>query len=111
MTDLDDFTINSKVAEANGYTVAGNHCGVPIVLGAPGADAHGQTRFSPLTDWSQLGPLLEGRCIDLRTRLHPAVCYSAYVERGDCEFRFSESSDLKRAICLAIIAKHSEGEG
>ena len=99
---MDDHEINKRLAEIAGVEVeedAGllwHQSEGPL----PGIE------WSPLTDWSQLGPLRVEQEISTMppTRSHPA--WRAYGKRIARDIPTSTSA--MRAICLAIIAAHGE---
>ena len=101
---MTDYEINKRLAEIAGHEVVTiGDGGVVWVGGLVGRDY--VCVWSPLTDWSQLGPLMERFETDVLT-------YGGeYQVDVHVEARAGghTSTDLKRAICLAIIAAHEEG--
>ena len=108
---MDDLTINRRLAEI---------AGVP--LGRPSDEfgregnamkmPHKQGLWSPLTDWSQLGPLMERFKVTIDHYHSSAFGPERFRAACDCVgslgFVDAEDSDYVKAICLAIIAAHEE---
>ena len=65
--------------------------------------------WQPLTDWSQLGPLMEQHVWDIERHLEPTWSVWAQGFERHSVLPGATDPDLKRAICLAIIAAHEEG--
>lgn len=64
--------------------------------------------WSPLTDWSQLGPLMERECVSASFDYdYPtAVGWVTQVYAKHDRLAEENHPDLKRAIALAIIGAH-----
>jgi hypothetical protein len=105
MSCADDYQINRRLAEiAGAHLVPGTH---ELLVYRYGDDyPEHTTEWSPLTDWSQLGPLLDGNHdIALHTDggLTQVECWPSATQAGG-----ATDGDMKRAICLAIIAAHDD---
>lgn len=121
MDEMTDYEINRRFAEIAGVRVRstmgspdGTRLPSVIVWKPEKTEAReGYTPWSPLTDWGQLGPLVE-RYVYRIERGYPGEnsCYAAAVsfpEPGEWVMaRGPDCADLKRAIALAIIAAHEE---
>ena len=64
--------------------------------------------WSPLTDWSQLGPLMEQHVWDIERHLELTWSVWAQGFERHSVLPGATDADLKRAIALAIIAAHEE---
>jgi hypothetical protein len=109
MNDLTDYEINKRLAGISEVSVAPdgeNRVGIEEGLLTGEGD-----EWPPLTDWSQLGPLMEAFISDIRrvpgSRQHSAECWCD--EPGESHGMYTASS-LPRAICLAIIAAHDQND-
>jgi hypothetical protein len=106
-----DYEISKRLAEIAGVEVDER----PDWLGGPVMllwhSSCGQSDFwSPLTDWSQLAPLVERFVFDVER--HSAAQDSPWTviaQRTPESPMVDASGPLDRAICLAIIAAH-EGD-
>lgn len=110
MSDLTDYEINKRLAEIAGVNVrealvSDFDAEDPIVLIRMDQQPEA---WSPLTDWGQLGPLRERERIWVSDSDDGTWFASAPPHCGTTE-PTQRSPDLKRAICLAIIAAHEEG--
>ena len=117
---MDDFEINKRLAEIAGVDVVQDDFGMPWSV--KNSDRH----WCPLCDWSQLGPLMERHHVHVgpeygemheeqpgvwAERLEKWVAVAD--EPGSLNggtVRIRQSPDLKRAVCMAIIAAHEENE-
>jgi hypothetical protein len=109
MSDMTDYEINKRLAEIAGVSLYAK------------SDESGLCRireksrrtllWSPLTDWSQLGPLMKAQDISVWSLSAggPWTAECPYRKHGmmECASANSEIS-MERAICLAIIAAHGE---
>jgi len=103
---MNDYEINKRLAE-----IAGGFSRIDALdaIGCCQVVRDGNCYpWSPLTDWSQLGPLMERLFVQVDFRLGPPAMAMAYIEAGKCDGTWIADPDLKRAICLAIIAAHQE---
>lgn len=110
---MDDYEINRRLAEIAGEmvwrtTFADNRQG----LGYPGTPKRPIREWSPLTDWSQLGPLMEAHVLDIERYATDPQEWCVWAMRGGKEGTKPGYAhiDLRRAICRAIIAAHEEEE-
>ena len=117
---MDDFAINKRLAKIAGVEVEED----AGLLWDESAEPWPGIEWSPLTDWSQLGPLMERHHVHVgpeygemheeqpgvwAERLEKWVAVAD--EPGSLNggtVRIRQSPDLKRAVCLAIIAAHAE---
>lgn len=140
MTDLTDYEINRRLAEIAGVEVvsifsATSH-GKPLSVANPntlevvplsedlqsvvapsncvrvGPYIGREPAWSPLTDWSQLGPLMEqmfAYALPCQPEGGGDWWWEGHCEAGPpsrSEWVYPRCPDKKRAICLAIIAAH-----
>ena len=98
---MDDYEVNKQLAEIAGveWESRGEEDGVAVCVDG------GWHEWSPLTDWSQMGPLMERFEVDVLP-YKGEYQVDVYVED---RAGGHTSTDLKRAICLAIVAVHEEG--
>jgi hypothetical protein len=110
---MDDYQINKRLAEIAGLNVIedtsecepledyedpnGILCGV----------AWEEIVWSPLTDWSQLGPLMEQFDVAVKRRVGGTSSHDGHWA-AEVDGLFGVDLDMKRAICLAIIAAHED---
>ena len=100
---MDDFEINKRLAEIAGVDVVQDDFGMPWSV--KNSDRH----WCPLCDWSQLGPLMERHWVDLRPDTDEASWRASCKTKSDMwACLIHPETDLKRAVCLAIIAAHAE---
>ena len=111
---MTDYEINRRLAEIAGHArwIAERQSFerqgiVSLKQGNPVAYSRDEypPAWSPLTNWSQLGPLMERFETDV---LLYKGTNQVDVYVGDRAGGHT-STDLKRAICLAIITAHEEG--
>lgn len=115
---LSDYEINRRLAEIAGHAITEDCSDLdppdisfgedPSCVFIDGPD--GEWCWSPLTDWSQLGPLMERFSV----RVGPSGLTgdqgwdaSIYLPEGPVG-NMEHCKDPRRAICLAIIAAHEE---
>lgn len=108
MSELTDYEINKRLAEIAGVDVYdANGKGVTLKQ----RTWRFGPKWSPLTNWSQLGDLIKSQDISFWT-VSPAKQWSAecpYRLHGMMEVACADSEvSPERAICLSIIAAHSE---
>ena len=109
-SDPEAYSLNKRLAEIAGIRLT------PGTWRCGGCDAEEYRmsvyEWSPLTDWSQLRPMLEAHDVSLRQSLPPIGRSSEGLGwEVDCGTALTEGvwdADLKRAIALAIIAAHEE---
>jgi hypothetical protein len=105
MSDMTDYEINKRLAEIAGYEA------LPDSLERGAVATTDGFLWSPLTDWSQLGPLMKAQDISVwsLSAAGPWTAECPYRKHGmmECSAATSEIS-MERAICLAIIAAHEE---
>ena len=105
MTDLTDYEINRRLAEIAGVRLYAKRDESGLCRIKPPPDL-GSGLWKPLTDWSQLGPLMEAHV--LRAERHP-YDNPGQEWRVDCgSGGHGLGTGLKHAICLAILAAHEE---
>jgi hypothetical protein len=116
MGDLTDYEINLRLAEIANTRVS--RCvmepeGRSILMRME--DAYPVVpleEWSPLTDWSQLGPLMERERASAETIWSHCRQWRSEVRMGPGKVPVrADDRDLKRAICLAIIAAHQPDAG
>jgi len=97
-----DYEINRRLAEIAGVDVYdANGTGVTLkVRGWPLGP-----KWRPLTDWSQLGPLLVKTRLTLVQSVRGSDSARAYHPTKNVGV---EAADTMRAVALAIIAAHEE---
>lgn len=104
MTEMTDYEINLRLAKIAGIEdIPWLHKPHPPYVRMPGF-----VPYSPLTDWSQLGPLMEQHVWDIERHLGPTWSVWAQGFERHSVLPGATDADLKRAICLAIIAAHEE---
>lgn len=116
---MNDYEINLRLAEIAGRDLTdmpdwwheGGSPEVFVFAGPPEAAAMPTDVmcWSPLTDWSQLGPLMERFAVEPCSDVTgDNWCAKAYVTDMCGPTRFAVS--MKRAVCLAIIGAHEDEE-
>ena len=118
MVEMTDYEINKRLAEIAGFEWAELDGRFQYArLNHPDFGSMWAPEWSPLTDWSQLGPLMErfGAWPEPYNFDRPDGYWEGCCETGpawadvfDTESGWPRSEDMKRAICLAIIAAHEE---
>ena len=112
MVEMTHYEINRRLAEIAGKNVwrttfpSGRYG-----LCFPTTPKRPQVEWSPLTNWSQLGPLMERfvYALDRCEYDNPGRYWFVSTELGDRDEAVRDP-DLKRAICLAIIAAHESDQ-
>ena len=106
MVEMTDYEINRRLAEIAGVKAWDRRLfGVlRMYIDVDPENSDEVEEWSPLTNWSQLGPLMERERIEITKDGHEY--WGAWL--NDHEPAAVEK-DLKRAICLAIIAAHEDG--
>lgn len=104
---MDDHQINARLADIAGLEtgVAEDGDGGWDLVVAIGGGWHD---WSPLTDWSQLGPLVEKYVWDIERYATGEWCVWAKAVDKEGPEPDCAHIDLMRAICLSIIAAHEE---
>lgn len=125
---MNDHEINKRLAEIAGVAVCGNEdeglalfcsgCNGEGLYDEDGPMTCGVCRgdgvdpeprmWSPLTNWAQLGPLMEREGVECVPYENDDGGWGWWVDgAGSFGDKRVGGNDLKRAICLAIIEAHS----
>jgi len=78
VSEATNIQLDWMVAKAKGYTA--NLAYKKVFIETPGIDSdefYGWTSFAPTTYWSQGGPIIEQKCIALRSHYHDETPWSA----------------------------------
>jgi len=110
MGDLTDYEINKRLAEIAQVFAYSNEA---TEEGSTALYFYGGTEWSPLTDWSQLAPLMERFMFDAERHsdAHDSIWTVTAQSMPGSPMVRATAETLKRAICLAIIAAHQPDAG